>query len=77
MDVKTAFLNGDLNEEIYMTVPEGIDHDVTSAVCRLNRTLYGLKQSPQMWNQKINQYLINQQYIRLHANHVGVFKVLH
>src|SRR5665213_3340007 len=69
MDVKTAFLNGDLNEEIYMAVPEGIDHDVTSAVCRLNRTLYGLKQSPRMWNQKIDQYLINQRYIRLHADH--------
>lgn len=71
MDVKTAFLNGDLNEEIYMTVPEGIDHDVTSssAMCRLNRTLYGLKQSPRMWNQKIDQYLINQRYIRLHADH--------
>jgi len=70
MDVKTAFLNGDLNEEIYMTVPEGIDHDVTSAVCKLNRTLYGLKQSPRMWNQRIDQYLINQQgFIRLHADH--------
>src|SRR5665213_3374868 len=69
MDVKTAFLNGDLNEEIYMTVPEGIDHDLTSAVCRLNRTLYDLKQSPQMWNQKIDQYLINQRYIQLHADH--------
>ena len=69
MDVKTAFLNGDLNEEIYMTVPEGIDHDVTSAVCKLNRTLYGLKQSPRMWNQRIDQYLINQQgFIRLHAD---------
>jgi hypothetical protein len=72
MDVKTAFLNGDLNEEIYMTVPEGIDdHDViSSAVCKLNRTLYGLKQSPRMWNQRIDQYLINQQgFIRLHADH--------
>src|SRR5277367_853585 len=70
MDVKTAFLNGDLNEEIYMTVPEGIDHDITSAVCKLNRTLYSLKQSPRMWNQRIDQYLINQQgFIRLHTDH--------
>src|SRR5665213_696656 len=69
MDVKTAFLNGDLNEKIYMIVPERIDHDVISAVCKLNRTLYSLKQSPRMWNQKIDQYLINQQYIRLHADH--------
>jgi hypothetical protein len=82
MDVKTAFLNGDLNEDIYMTVPEGIsDDDITDAtkattratsatlVCKLKRTLYGLKQSPRMWNQKIDQYLINQGFIRLHADH--------
>ena len=55
MDIKTAFLNGNLNEEIYMTIPEGIDHDITSiSVCKLNRTLYGLKQSPPIWNQKID-----------------------
>src|SRR5271170_8352377 len=56
-----------------MMVPERIDHDVislTSAVCKLNRTLYGLKQSLRMWNQRIDQYLINQQgFIRLHADH--------
>src|SRR5665213_1463715 len=69
MDVKTVFLNGDLNKKIYMMVPEGIDHDVSSTMCRLNRMLYGLKQSPRMWNRKIDQYLINQQYIRLHADH--------
>ena len=59
IDIKTAFLNGDLNEDIYMTVPEGIsDDDITDAtkatthatyatlVCKLKQTLYGLKQSP-------------------------------
>ena len=69
MDVKTAFLNGDLNEEIYMTVPEGIDHDAITSICKLKKTLYGLKQSPRMWNQKIDQYLINQGFIRLQADH--------
>src|SRR5277367_4212948 len=69
MDVKTAFLNGDLNEEIYMTVPEGIDHDAITSICKLKKTLYGLKQSPRMWNQKIDQYLINQGFIRLQVNH--------
>jgi len=73
MDVKTAFLNGDLDEEIYMTVPEGViiddDNNQSPSVCKLNRTLYGLKQSPQMWNQKIDQYLITQNFKRLDADH--------
>ena len=58
MDVKCAFLNGDLDHEIYMTQPEGF---VTSGkqdlVCKLQRTLYGLKQAGRSWNQKIDDTL--------------------
>lgn len=45
MDVKTAFLNGTLGEEIYMQVPEGIKVTKTNQVCKLNKAIYGLKQS--------------------------------
>lgn len=50
-DVKTAFLNGDLQEEIYMVQPPGYE-DGTERVCRLNKAIYGLKQAPRNWNKK-------------------------
>ena len=52
MDVKTAFLNGILKEEIYMRIPEGIKVDPNkNLVCRLNKALYGLKQAARCWFQ--------------------------
>ena len=68
MDVKTAFLNGDLTEEIYMDVPEGVQATEDN-VCKLNKTLYGLKQSPRMWNEKIDEYLRQQKFERLNSDH--------
>jgi len=50
MDVKTAFLNGDLDEEVYMEQPEGyVDPTYPDKACRLHQALYGLKQAPKMW----------------------------
>jgi hypothetical protein len=48
MDVKNAFLNGDLNEEVYMQPPPGYTHP-QQKVCRLRRALYRLKQAPRAW----------------------------
>jgi len=58
MDVKTAFLNGTLEEDIFMTIPEGVDcDDVIRAtkICRLKKSLYGLKISPKRWNEKFKK----------------------
>lgn len=56
MDVVTAFLQGDLNEEIYMDQPE-IFNDGTNRVCKLNKSIYGLKQAGRQWNIKLDEKL--------------------
>jgi len=48
LDVKNAFLNGDLQEEVYMAPPPGVSHDF-GYVYKLKKTLYGLKQTPRAW----------------------------
>ncbi|GKA19098.1 putative RNA-directed DNA polymerase [Tanacetum coccineum] len=59
MDVKTAFLNGDLEEEIYMNQPEGfIAPGQAGKVCRLVKSLYGLKQAPKQWHQKFDNTML-------------------
>jgi hypothetical protein len=57
MDVKTAFLNGNIEEDIYMQQPEGYSNE-DGLVCKLQRSLYGLKQSARSWNQRINTVLL-------------------
>jgi hypothetical protein len=50
MDVKSAFLNGDLEEEVYIEQPEGfLLSKNEDYVCRLNKSLYGLKKAPRAW----------------------------
>lgn len=56
-DVKTAFLNGIIEEEIYMQQPEGYE-DNSQRVCRLRKSLYGLKQSSRAWNKRFKDVLI-------------------
>ncbi|GJW68502.1 retrovirus-related pol polyprotein from transposon TNT 1-94 [Tanacetum coccineum] len=59
MDVKTAFLNGPLKEEVYVSQPEGfIDDEFPNHVYRLKKALYGLKQAPRAWYDKLSSFLI-------------------
>jgi hypothetical protein len=59
MDVKTVFLNGELNEEIYMEQPEGfIVPGKEKKVCRLVKSLYGLKQAPKQWHEKFDNAMM-------------------
>ena len=57
MDVKNAFLHGDLTEDIYMTPPQGL-FSSTNGVCKLKRSLYGLKQAPRAWYEKFRSTLL-------------------
>ena len=58
MDVKTTFLNGVVEEEVYVEQPLGFEtHDRESHVCRLKKALYGLKKAPRTWYDKINSFL--------------------
>ena len=59
MDVVTAFLNGDLDEDIYMEQPEGcVDKSKPDHVCKLLKAIYGLKQAHRMWHRKIDDFLL-------------------
>ena len=58
MDVTTAFLYGELQEEIYLQLPEGFAPPGSEGkVWRLHKSLYGLKQSPRCWNARIHTFL--------------------
>ncbi|GJS63777.1 retrovirus-related pol polyprotein from transposon TNT 1-94 [Tanacetum coccineum] len=63
MDVKTAFLNGELKEEVYVSQPEGfVDQDNPSHVYKLKKDLYGLKQAPRAWYDITVSFLISQHF---------------
>ncbi|KAA0055650.1 hypothetical protein E5676_scaffold16G00150 [Cucumis melo var. makuwa] len=75
MDVKTAFLNDDLEEEIYMEQPEGfIVHDQESKVCKLDKPLYGLKQALKQWHEKLENLLMSKGFTVNESNKCIYYK---
>nr|GEZ79947.1 zinc finger, CCHC-type [Tanacetum cinerariifolium] len=69
MDVINAFLNGDLDEEIYMKQPEGFvmpGHE--TKLCKLKKLLYGLKQAPKQWHQKFDDVVLSNGFSLNKAN---------
>jgi len=69
MDVKNAFLHGDLQEEVYMMQPPGYESDAhPDFVCRLRKAFYGLKQAPRAWSNKIGEYLVTIGFLKSNAD---------
>nr|GEZ55984.1 hypothetical protein [Tanacetum cinerariifolium] len=77
MDVKTAFLNGPLKEEVYVAQPDGfVDPDHPEKVYRLKKALYGLKQAPRAWYDELLKFLTSKGFtkgLQIHQSSRGIF----
>ena len=70
LDVKTAFLHGDLEEDLYMIQLEGsIAQGQENLVCKLRKSLYGLKQAPRQWYKKFDSFMHRIGFKRCEADH--------
>jgi hypothetical protein len=66
MDVKIAFLNGNLTKDVYMTQPEGfVDPTNAGKVCKLQKSIYGLKQPSRSWNLHFDEVVKGFGFIRV------------
>src|SRR5262249_23748661 len=84
MNVKTAFLNSDIDAEVYIEQLQGYEQG-TNLVCHLQKGLYGLKQASHLWNQRINSHLMSQRfkkcvmdpciYVRRTKNNVAIIGI--
>ncbi|WKA05207.1 hypothetical protein VitviT2T_023186 [Vitis vinifera] len=74
-DIKNVFLHGELKEEVFMTLPPGFCKEKEETrVCKLKKSLYGLKQSPRVWFDRFAKVIKNQGYQQGQSDHTMFFK---
>jgi hypothetical protein len=75
LDVKNAFLHGDLKEDVYMEIPPGFANKQTiGKVCRLKKSLYDLKQSPRAWFDRFRRVVCDMSYHQCNGDHTVFYK---
>ena len=57
VDIQNAFVSSDLDRDLYMALPPGDPHEGTGKICKLKKSLYGLRQSPRLWSEHMHKYL--------------------
>ena len=76
MDVKTTFLNGLIEEEVYIEQPQGFEIDDREYyVCKLKKTLYGIKKAPRAWYRRIDGFLMSLGFTKSKADSNLYYKV--
>ena len=77
MDVKCAFLNGYLNEKVFVEQPKGFENPhFPDHVLRLKKALYGLKQAPRAWYDRLTQYLLDRGFKRGYADELCLSRMM-
>ena len=76
LDVKNAFLNGDLEEEVYMDLPPGFDSECKNGkICKLKKSLYGLKQSSRAWFDRFSNVIQRHGFRQAQTDHTLFLKL--
>lgn len=74
IDVRTAFLNGNLEEEVYIAQPKSFNAANPGFVCKLNKSIYGLRQAFRVWNKKFNDFINSCGLRKLESDNYYVYK---